>query len=365
MTDEDDDGSALENLSRRDALKAALALPAGVAVTQMGTAKAQNFSTNTTVETTSSLDEDTSRNPDKAAAKTYEYCGLIGAANQRTQVDASEDCSLIYQAPDTDTVYYSPIGIEGWYTASQINSMDGYLNVGDEAMYPSSTLHAWRYDEGSGNTVTDEIASADGSVNGPSWVSDSMLEGDYGLQGNGSSDDVQVDAADIDESSSHLTDGAVSVAFTITDYGGENDLKAVMGNNVGSNEGILVHLNRGSAGTIEFSATDNNTASIFVRTDNPHITDSNTLYRVVAGKSGNTDGDVEIYINNTEASGYTVVSSGTLLSFTGISQNLLYFARNNGGTPDNHIPATLDWPVIYQDSPSNVAQADYDLQPWS
>lgn len=55
---------------------------------------------------------------------------------------------------------------------------------------PDSVVHQWKFDEGSGATVTDNVGDIDGDISGASWLSNNDGEGGFVLDFDGVDDDI-------------------------------------------------------------------------------------------------------------------------------------------------------------------------------
>jgi hypothetical protein len=106
---------------------------------------------------------------------------LLGPEGQRSEIDASATCSLIYEAPVAGERYYSPLGIEGWHLAAELEVSQGRLRLVEQSSIPQTGLrNYYNPDEitastGSAvSTFPDSEGSLDLSGGDPIYEADAM-----------------------------------------------------------------------------------------------------------------------------------------------------------------------------------------------
>ena len=236
----------------------------------------------------------------------------------------------------------------------------------DYAAIPDAAVYRWTLDDVSSGTVTDSIRNADGTVNGVTSVSGNYQGGSAG-QGDGSSADIVIPAADVDSDGAVFNAG-ISIGFTIDGYSAPSNVEAAVGSltSVTQQEGILCQFNRNTAGDIEFARGDASNGGPFVASQSAVITDI-SKYRIFMGiGSGGSESDVRLFADSSELSTTTTLS-GTASNFTGFTDDLRLFATTDEtGSGDSYANAIIDDVIFYAAEPTpTLAQSDYDLQPWT
>jgi len=303
----------------------------------------------------------------------------------RTQTDSngeyeftSNDLPPTYQKGANEEVYYcavradylesgsgDPLDNGRFYTWSP---PEGYITAyALETTYLNDAIHAWRFDEGSGTTVADDINSADGTINGDNmWLSDTKYVDDYALTSDGTDDYVQIPKGDIVESpGSYLVDGPVAIVLTVDDYAGDTSTDNLMGNSTGSNEGFIISSSRNNSGSVEVSFTDDTSTSLFVETDSGGYIDDQNPHRVVVQKTGNFASDCEIWVDGDEKAASNLTGDNQMDTFTGLEFDPVFFANNDSGSVTSYTAFTMDFPKIVDDALTQTEiQDDYNAQPW-
>ena len=236
----------------------------------------------------------------------------------------------------------------------------------DYAAIPDAAVYRWTLDDVSSGTVTDSIRNADGTVNGVTSVSGNYQGGSAG-QGDGSSADIVIPAADVDSDGAVFNAG-ISIGFTIDGYSAPSNTEAAVGNltSVNNQEGISCQFNSNTAGDIVFGRGDGSNGGPFVASQSAVITDI-SKYRIFMGiGSGGSESDVRLFADSSELSTTTTLS-GTASNFTGFTDDLRLFATTDEtGSGDSYANAIIDDVIFYAAEPTpTLAQSDYDLQPWT
>ena len=230
---------------------------------------------------------------------------------------------------------------------------------------PDAAVYRWTLDDVSSGTVTDSIRNADGTVNGVTSVSGNYQGGSAG-QGDGSSADIVIPAADVDSDGAVFNAG-ISIGFTIDGYSAPSHKEAAFGSltDVTQQEGILCQFNRSTPGDIVFARGDGSTGTYVV--SQSAVVTNISKYRIFVGiGSGGSGSDVRLFADSSELS-TTTTYSGTASNFTGFTDDLRLFATTDEtGSGDSYANAIIDDVIFYAAEPTpTLAQSDYDLQPWT
>ena len=207
---------------------------------------------------------------------------------------------------------------------------------------PDSAIFQTRILSGGGTTLVDEINGNDGSINGPSWVSDSSAVDGFELSFDGSGFVNFGEPAELD-----LNAGPITIIATVSSTGtGSN--QAIIGKvNSQDTRGYTLYIN--PDGYLEWYDSDGASAP-----SNTAIDDGNK-HRVVAQQAA--DGSVAYYVDG--QSDGTASGSGSYAS----GSNLYFGDRQAGGWGLN---GNLDNVIITDDLLSvSKIQSDYNSQPWS
>jgi len=239
-------------------------------------------------------------------------------------------------------------------------TVDGQTVFSATPPIPSSAIHHWKIDEGSGTTVADSVGSADGTINGATWDTGTYVGGAY-LDFDGSNDDV--DTTTLGNFGSNMfSEFAVALTFKTTQNEG-----VFLSAGTQFNSYFAVHI--GSAnltgnidGSIGFFLADDSGNQSRAGTDSTF--NDGTNHRVVVQKASNGNAnDFEFFVD-TNSESFTVqgndISSD---NFSNLGANLKFGDR---GDDNSRYDGLLD-DVIITDSKlsSSEIQDDFDRQPWS
>jgi len=225
---------------------------------------------------------------------------------------------------------------------------------------PDSVIHHWKFDEGSGGAVADNIGDADGSVNGPSWVSGNF-EGGSALEADGTDDHVSTTTLG-NFGSNMSSDFAVS--FTIkSPNDGDGWVMGMQNDATDFDTGDQTHFSvRNDDGQIRWEISDEDNE--IGRARHESDINDNEPHRVVINKSGNTHNDVLIYIDTIEDT--SVFNTSSWDTFNNFEFDFPFFAFIDDDGLDRYGNFILDDILIFNDSlTSTEIQDDFDRQPWS
>ena len=203
----------------------------------------------------------------------------------------------------------------------------------------SGADHQWLWDEGSEDTLADNIGSKDQTRQGADWAEDSDAVGGWWLDFDGVDDFVEVPIID------ELNDGQFSIAITV--YTDNINQDAFIWNQTDDNR-FAIRLDDGSIqceglGSDSFGGSWSNPPE-------------STLFRLGVAFDFTND-DIEIYRDGDR------VDDGTDTPGTG-SATSHEIGRIVGG--GNEFEGVLDHPVVaYELWDSDDFTDDYDEQPWS
>ena len=221
-------------------------------------------------------------------------------------------------------------------------------------------VHHWPMDEGSGSTITDNVGSEDGTLNGPSWVSNSW-QGGFALDGDGTDDYIETGTWGSFGSNIHEPHAVLFTVETTTDERG-----AFFG--ITDDNSDLVwrcSINVFEDNVVEFQRRDDarNTAGVYSSSE---INDGEK-YRVVINIDGPSESDMELYLNANEDT--NVQNSGTLEGgeLFDFPHPIMFFAREEDSPgPARYFDGVLDNIIVTNDSLSEAEiEKDYEQQPWS
>lgn len=235
---------------------------------------------------------------------------------------------------------------------------DGQVSMHDAltaSAIPDSAIHRWKYSEGSGTTTADSIGTADGTINGATWVSGTWQGG------NALSFDVTDDYVDVGPlgtfGSNLTTDHAI--AFTVEDTS-HTDFDTFLGVVDGAQE---LQIDGRDDGRIRWTLIDQDRDALRVKGSTP--VDDGTKHRVVCNKTANSASGMTVYVD-TAADSMTQVFDGAYDSTADFSVAFTWGSVNNNGSPQDFVGATMDDPIIYSSSlSSSEIQDDYNVQPWT
>ena len=218
------------------------------------------------------------------------------------------------------------------------------IDVG--AAIPDSAIHQWPFDEGSGESVADSIGDIQGSVNGPTFISDGWEGGSALDFDGGGTDDVTFDSL-VDETG---VDSTFSVAIT-TDLNNTNDQFIWTHRRSGSDRWVLQVVNN----SLQFVGWDGSRFGVAINT----VPTSRTRIGVAFDGPAQT---AEIYFNGeSQSSDETGIEAGSLPQIDGI-HNL----GRRIDADDNAQDGVSDNPIVYSDLLTGSEFVnDYESQPWA
>jgi hypothetical protein len=215
---------------------------------------------------------------------------------------------------------------------------------GGDYTLPNSVVHNWRFDEGSGITVSDSVGSANGSINGSAgWITGTWI-GDAALSFDGSDDSVEID--------SNRTEVGDTGTFVVTAEFNAINSTHYIGLNDDSNNGQRMYLRSEGDGEIRVGIGDSAPLTGFVAT-------TGTKYRFALTWD---TGSYSLYINGTEEDVGTYSGSVTVNSRTE-----WFFGRTRSGVSDpDWFDGNLDNAILADEAyTSQQVTDDYNNQPWS
>jgi hypothetical protein len=236
------------------------------------------------------------------------------------------------------------------------------LKLGPDA---SAGIHQWPYAEGSGDTAQDAAGSADGSINGPTWISGDHKSG-YALDGAGDPEYINCGQVNDLFSSNNIDNHAV--AFTIkTDSGGAlsqlttsdfdvYQLKSPV--DTGSSQKFGLEIQESQTGNYNSNAVETS----------GNIND-NVKHRVSISVDGVDVSNWKLYLDGVDAKVITANEIGDYgnIDLTALSNlDFPHFANNDAGTIINYLTGVVDNYIIF-DRPltDQEHKDDYNNQPWS
>lgn len=230
---------------------------------------------------------------------------------------------------------------------------------------PSSAVHQWKFDEGSGTTAYDSVGATDATINGASWTADADMTAGYLLDADGTDDYLNTGW----DMASYVQGGNLTVAFTVVgeSFGASSD-RALAGVSGGAGN-FIIYANDGDWNIDDaygLVLDDTNGNKYVTRTDTETMNFGDNQ-RVVIRKTGDTgSGGVDFFINNTPQSVTVEADNNGYDSANYTNNSSLYlFARNHGGAI-HHTDIAMD-NVIFFDTDLTDQQIadDYNAQPWS
>jgi len=272
-------------------------------------------------------------------------------------VIGDENAGIIIHRQSEDTKEGVPVAASDWVEiyGDQIH----YSRILGPGSFPSSAIHRWRYDEGSGSTAADSIGNWDGYLNGPSRVSGNWVGGEA-LDGDGSSD--YVDYGSSSRSFGSILDSDFALLATIKT---SSESGVWFGSRDGGNMNLLWGMDRVDAGDgqVEFQLRSEDDTDGVLYTDKRF--DDNSKYRVVFNKKTNDASNWEMWINETKQS-VTLSRDNFSGNVADFNQNLYSHAENDSGSDTSHFPGVLDDLIFTDDSlTSQEILDDYSNQPWA
>lgn len=224
------------------------------------------------------------------------------------------------------------VSVEGTGTAADV-ALSG------EEPLPTSAIHEWRMAAGSGSTITDDIASNDGTIDGAGWVSDTWTDGQALDFVSGNSDHV-----DFDSTESEIdVNGDFSIAVTI-EPDSVTDGHVLTHTISNSNRGAIAI----DSGTLSVGWYD---GSSYQGVQSTSIS-ANERIRIFYTYNSGTG---TLYVNKTEKTGTSTPSVTTQGGF-----------RLSNLQDSSYFDGTIDNLVVYDSavSSSEVGE-DFARQPWT
>jgi len=218
------------------------------------------------------------------------------------------------------------------------------MSVSGDAI-PDSAAHQWRFDEGSGSTVTDAISSNDGSISGANWISGNQYVGGFALDFDGVDDEITFDVTNnLDKESPSGFTMALSIEF------GSLSSRQRWFQQYDSNEDLAVGMQITDSGVIAPMDRDNDLSGA---TDQ---ISSGELVRLCMAVDGFNN--VTWYIDGNDVTNTTSQDNGPTSSDESLRIGADVGSDAFGGVIDN--------PIIYNEElSSEEAEDDYNIQPWS
>lgn len=230
---------------------------------------------------------------------------------------------------------------------------------------PDSAIYRWKLDDVSSGSVSDSVGSApDGTVNGVTSIS-----GDY--QGGSAGETTGADGDHIDLNSnlpdfeSNVENG-FAIGFTVDNMSSQSSFTEVFGvSGSDFNNTFRLLLNESDAEStdnVAFRLQESN-SNFRAYTEPAGIFDGNK-HRVLIGASI-SDGNVVAFVDNSNND--TTISQNNTSTWT--SPGIDYYLFNSnfvGSTVDPSPDGVIDDFILYNQLPdANLAQNDFDLQPWT
>ena len=215
-------------------------------------------------------------------------------------------------------------------------------------------IHRWALSQDS-DPFVDEIGSADGTNNGTTQVSGDWIGG---AAREGKDTDAYIDTSPLGNFGSSMdTDFAVAFSFQYQNQGDRESFFGVLDGNMGLEIGDSIF---GDVGKPEFLLRDNDGGSISVFTDSTF--DDGGEHRCVMNKTGNSETDLEIWIDQQQRN-VSIGGSSAFDSVVNFSRPLYLCANNFDGSVVNAYSGVLDDVCIFNDSLTQSEIQSYS-NPW-
>lgn len=205
------------------------------------------------------------------------------------------------------------------------------------SVIPDSAVHQWPFDEGSGTSLADAIGSADGTLTGATWVSDSSSVGGWRLSFDGIDDEAEW-TVDISQYSEWMYSFTVQAGLEFNDYGWVFEESGSFGE-IGLRYDSEFQVGNGS-GVVSAQATTN-------------VFDGNK-HRVACFVVENSE--IGIAVDG-------VVEDTTSFGTVGPVSTTLHMGYHE--RLGNYSGLDADNPLIYTDSSQQTIDDDLALQPWT
>ena len=252
---------------------------------------------------------------------------------------------------------------------SQIRTGDGRI-LFDGPAIPDAAVLRYPFIEGSGTTVTETIEGQDGTISGAGWVSNNWQEG-WALDGDGTDDYVDLTSGDyVDYGSKFALDGGLAFTIETTDdeadpFGWRPESPSPGDQAFYCTVGRFSSISNGQFG---FLIEDQDGVKQII--DSGTTVNDGQKYRIFMWSDGVSASDKYVFINAADKTSI-VDDDGNQdedsFGNWGTSAPILATSDVSDSRRD-HIDATVDDVIYYldrQQSVTDLAQEDYDLQPWS
>lgn len=224
---------------------------------------------------------------------------------------------------------------------------------------PDSALLHFPFKERSNSTLVEELQGADGTANGLTNVSGTYYD-NYAEDGDGTNDYGDLgDWSGVNFGQRLVSDWGILLTVETTDT-----------------EGTFLGLTDSNSWElrIELFGTDEIPGLYFrdaAGNSNVHhikgssvITDGNK-YRLAIGGNGNSASDIVLFVNATDETTIQT-NQGSHQDVGNFGRPVYSHAQNNDGSASDYVSATIDNIIPLDSKPTaQVAQDDYDNQPWS
>ena len=284
--------------------------------------------------------------------------GIDAAQTQDGVIVFSDDTGSYSGTFGGEVVYYEdgtgyPVQSVEYVDSGETARPVSEWHLGPKTSVPDSAIYRFRLDDIAGGSVQDSIQGVTGTNNDITSVSGNYVGGSAG-EGDGTNAIVCPELVDW----TTIRTQQWSAGFTVDDFTGASEIKGVVGCVEDSDESVSFYID-GYDPYDAIAVTIFTNGDLFTaEEDGESVTDGNK-HRCFVGLKKNVD-EVRIYTDNVERpvayGGQTIdrTNTGTLGSDT-----LLYDYINAW-------PDILDDIIIYDQEPTDaLAQADYDLQPWT
>jgi len=243
-------------------------------------------------------------------------------------------------------------------------TIDGQ-QAADLDVTPDSIIHRYKLDDVSSGSVSDSVGSApDGTVNGVTTISGNFQGGSAAESTGASADHIDLNS-NLPDFESNVESG-FAFGFTVDDFSLPSGLTEVFGVSDSAFDDVFRMLigdsNVGSSSdNIAFRLQES--GAKFNGVTEPAGVFDGQKHRVLIGFSVNSLSGAA-FIDNSN-NGFTVGQDESTFTSPGVDYYL--FSSNFGGTTSNTTAdGVIDDFIIYNKSPdANLAQIDFDLQPWT
>lgn len=242
--------------------------------------------------------------------------------------------------------------------------------VVDTIPIPENALlhYPFRERTGGDTTLIEELAGHDGTADGLSNVSGSWWDG-FAEDGDGTDDFGDVTAWDqtgIDFGTRLLSDWGL--ALTISGYTDSGGSACFLGQADVNTPGFQFHISdenvNSTNGNVELVMVDRTGSSNTQAIEGSSINDGGT-YRIMVGGDGPAASDKVVFVNTTDSSS-VVQNGGDQTDASNFTIPVYTHARNRASGSDLHVNCIVDNVIPLDSKPTaQVAQDDYDAQPWS